>query len=191
MSSKQINFWLEFDGFMQIAQKALELGCTIIREDMNAGTVTEGSDLALITDEMHVSYYFHLPEAGNIAVKSTDSGERLDRFANECGNSIIEAGFSRIIEQGKKISRNRLYLPTGYYDDNRNFIYSPDCIIKAYNSLVRLVKKLAPYTELTDSYISVDDDTYGQTLKFNHKEYVSPLCLNLRNNEGYSLWQGF
>ncbi|MDE7399728.1 MAG: hypothetical protein K2N06_09400 [Oscillospiraceae bacterium] len=191
MSSKQINYWLEFDGFLQVAQKALELGCTIIQEDMNAGTVTEGGELALITDEMRVSYYFHLPGAGNIAVKSINSGERLDRFANECGNSIIEAGYSRIIEQDKKISRNRLFLSTGYYDDDGNYIYTPDCIVKVYNSLARLVKKLAPYTELTDSYTSIKDDNYGQTVEFKHKEYVSPLCLNLRNNEGYSLWQGF
>lgn len=182
MSSKQINYWLEFEGFLQVAQKALELGCTIIREDLNAGTVTESGDLALITDEMRVSYYFHLPEAGNIAIKSTDSGERLDRFANECGNSIIEAGYSRIIEQDKKISRNRLFLSTGYYDADGNFIYRPDCIVKAYNSLARLVKKLAPYIELTDSY---------QGTTYTHKEYVSPLCLDLKSNKKYSLWQGF
>ena len=31
---KQINYWLEFDGFLLLAQKALDLGCTIVREDL-------------------------------------------------------------------------------------------------------------------------------------------------------------
>lgn len=177
MSSKQINYWLEFDGFLQVAQKALELGCTIIREDLNTGTVTEG-DLSLITEEPRVSYYFHLPEAGNIAVKNYGNGERLDRIANECENSIIEAEYSRIDDQGKQIMRARLFLSTGYYDSNGDFIYRPDCIVKVYNSLARLVKKLAPYTELSDNY---------QGTIYTHKEYVSPFYLNLRNNKGYSL----
>lgn len=176
MSSKQINYWLEFDGFMQVAQKALELGCTIIREDLSAGTVTEGG-LSLITKDSRVSYYFHLPEAGDISVKNNGNGERLDRIANECENSIIEAGYSLIDDQGKRIVSARLFLSTGYYDSNGDFIYRPDCIVKVYEKLVRLVKKLAPRTEVTYNFPG---------LTYNSKEYVSPLCQDLLS-KGYSL----
>lgn len=177
MSSKQINYWLEFDGFLQVAQKALELGCTIIREDLNAGTVTESNDIGVIAEDTRISYYFHFPEAGKILIENTGHGERLDRYANECGNSIIEAGYSVIDDDNKWIISARLFLNTGYYDEDRNFIYRPDCIVKVYEKLVRFVKKLAPYTEVTYSFPG---------LTFNAKEYVSPLCLDLLN-KGYSI----
>lgn len=186
---KQINYWLEFDGFLLLAQKALELGCTIIREDLGEKgcKVTESRDMGIITEKDRACYFFHLPEAGEISIKKYDCGYRLNRNFNECENSVIEAGYSRIKTESKEILRERLYLTTGYYDSGGTFIYRPDCIVKVYNSLARYVKKLAPYIELSDSYVSIRDEDYGQTINYTHKEYVSPFCLSLRENEGYAL----
>lgn len=185
---KQINYWLEFDSFVIAAKRALELGCTIVREDLDEKgcKVTESRDIGIVTDDNRACYFFHLPEAGDISIKKYDCGYRLDRGFNECENSVIEAGYSRILTDSREILRARLYLTTGYYDSNDTFIYRPDCIVKVYNSLARYVKKLAPYTELTGSYISIREENYGQRVEYKHKEYVSPYCLKLLG-EGYSL----
>ncbi len=186
---KQINYWLEFDGFLLVAQRALELGCTIVREDLdkNDCKVTESRDIGIVADKNSVCYFFHLPEAGDISIKKYDCGYRLDHNFNECENSVIEADYSRIIADSKEILRARLYLTTGYYDSGGRFIYRPDCIVKVYNSLARYVRKLAPYTELTGSYISIREENYGQRVEYKHKEYVSPYCMKLVEDEGYSL----
>lgn len=187
---KQINYWLENEGFVLLAQKALELGCEIVREDLSKyerTKVTVSRDLDIVTDEDGAYYFFHLPEAGRIEIKNYDCGERLNRVFNECENSIIEAGYSRIIREEKHIRRARLFLSTGYYDKNEVFIYRPDCIVKVYNSLARYLKKLAPYTEITDTYISTRNENYLQPVEYKHKEYISPYCFELRKNEGYSL----
>ena len=185
---KQINYWLEFDGFLLLAQKALDLGCTIVREDLGEKncTVTESRDIGIVTGESRTCYFFHLPEAGDISINKYDCGYRLNNISNDCENSVIEAGFSRIITESGEISRARLYLTTGYYDSGCTFVYRPDCIVKVYNSLARYVKKLAPYTELTGSYISMKDENYGQRVEYKHKEYISPYWLK-RMDEGYSL----
>ncbi len=183
---KQINYWLEIGGFKPLAQKALDLGCEIVREDLSKfekTKVTISRDLDMITDEDGAWYFFHLPEAGNIKIKNYDCGERLDHSFNECMNSTIEAGYSRVIKEEKHIRRARLYLATGYYDKNEEFICRPDCIVKVYNALARYAKKLAPYTEITRSYINKD----GEEVDYKIKEYISPRCLELFRNEGYTL----
>lgn len=187
---KQINYYLEFVNFKVLAQKALELGCEIVREDLTKfekTKVTVSRDLSILTDENGAYYYFHLPEAGKIKINNYECGERLDHGFGESANSIIEAGYSRIKDDEKEILSSRLYLTTGYYDKNKNFIYRPDCIVKVYNALARYVKKLAPYTELTDTYISMRSENYLQPVEYQHKEYVTPFCLDLRENKGYKL----
>ena len=187
---KQISYYMEFESFKLIAQKAVELGCEIVREDLSKfekTKVTVSRDLSILTDENGAYYFFHLPEAGRIKTNNYECGERLDHGFGESGNSIIEAGYSRISDAEKRVSSDRLYLTTGYYDKNENFIYRPDCIVKVYNTLARYVKKIAPYTELTDTYTSIREENYGQPVEYQHKEYVTPFCLDLRENKGYKL----
>lgn len=183
---KQINYWLEFEGFKVLAQKALDLGCEIVREDLSKyekTRVTVSRDPNLITDEKGAYYFFHLPEAGDIEIKELECGKRLNHAFGESGNSVIEAWFSRILTDEKRILWARLYLETGYYDKNGVYIYRPECIVKVYNSLARYVKKLAPYTEITRKTSRLDDESR----EYKTKEYISPYCLGLLNNEGYSL----
>ncbi len=185
--SKQINYSLEFNGFMLLAQKALDMGCTIVREDVATQALTESRDLGIITEDDRAFWYFHLLEAGDIDFERVDSGNRLNWLYNPSGNTVIEASFSRIKDDSKEIFRGRLYLSSGYYDSDKNFIPPPDCTVKAYNSLVRYVKKLAPYTEITKTRIYVGGNMDGQKEEYKAKEYISPLCLDLRENKGYKL----
>ena len=182
---KQINYWLEFDNFKVLAQKAVDLGWEIVREDLSKFEktgVTVSRDIDIITEEKGAYYFFHLPEAGDIEIKELECGQRLDHNFSESGNSLIEAGFSRVLKEEKRILRARLYLPTGYYDKNDVYIYRPDCIVKVYHSLARYVKKLAPYTEITRPFINRS----GEPDEYKTKEYISPYCFDLFN-KGYSL----
>lgn len=68
---KQINYWMDYDSFLLLAQKALDLGCRIVKEDLDAGKVTQSNDIGIVTPYgkyKRIGYYFHLPEAGEIKV---------------------------------------------------------------------------------------------------------------------------
>lgn len=182
---KQINYWMEYDSFLLVAKKALDLGCTIFREDIKQGTLCSGKDLNVIIKENN-QYYFYLPQAGEICITESGNRKTIRRFGgNE--NVIIEAGYSyvRDIPQ-KEMLRARLYCSTGYYDSSGKFIYRPECLTKVYDSLARYVKKIAPYTEITDIIVSSRDEDYGQKRERKHKEYITDFCLEKRNS-GYKL----
>ena len=186
---KQINYWLEHKSFIAVAQKAVDLGCEIVREDINKygkyekTSVTISREPGIITEEKGAYYFFHLPEAGRLETDELEYGQRLNHNFGESANSIIEAGFSRILTEEKRVIRARLYLTTGYYNKDDEFICRPDCIVKVYNSLARYVRKLAPYTEITRKYINRS----GEPDEYTTKEYISPYCLDLLKNEGYDL----
>ena len=65
--SKQINYWLEFNGFLLLAQKALDMGCTIVREDVATRALSESRDLGIITEDDRAFWYFYLPGAGAVS----------------------------------------------------------------------------------------------------------------------------
>ena len=76
---------------------------------------------------------------------------------------------------------------SGYYDENGEYIQRPECLTKTYQKLVRVLKKIAPYTELTDHIISTRNDDYLQEREWKHKEYISASCLALKVSENYKL----
>lgn len=140
-------------------------------------------------------YYFHLPEAGAIKVLSVNGKERLDYGYTATGNALIEAGYSFIINESagitgaqrkKEIRRARIYCISGYYDENE-YIPRPECLTKVFHSLVKCVKKIAPYTEFTDILISMKDENYGKEYEYRYKQYLTKTCLDLMNNEGYKM----
>ena len=176
---KQINYWMDYDSFCELSKSALTLGCIIVKSDMNTGKVVQSTDISIVTKDCF-NYYFYLPSAGPLKIKKYEECEMVDRLFNETGNAVIEAGYSRIWDDKKRVDRNRLYLTTGYYNENDEFVYRPDSIVDVYNKLARKVKKLAPYTELIDIHNGKE---------WIHKEYVSKYCLNLRDKDNYSLFQ--
>lgn len=175
---KQINYWMDYESFCELAKAALALGCSIVKDDFNTGKVVQSTDVSIVTKDCN-RYYLYLPSAGPLKIKKHEECEMVDRLFNETGNAVIEAGYSRIWDDKKRVDRNRLYLTTGYYNENDEFVYRPDSIVDVYNKLARKVKKLAPYTELIDIHDGKE---------WIHKEYVSKYCLNLRDKDNYSLF---
>ncbi|MBR4096154.1 MAG: hypothetical protein IKK42_02485 [Oscillospiraceae bacterium] len=174
---KQINYYMEYEAFLKIAQAALDSGCVIVKD--YDGKIT-GKDISVVTPDC-TNYFFHLPEAGELGYKTYDDGRTIvDYSYTASGNSLIEAGYSLLNDTDKEIHSSRLFCISGYYDKNDEWIARPDCITKLYNKLVRIAKKQAPYTEV--SKISLRD---GQ--KYMTKEYISPLCLELTSNKDYKL----
>lgn len=186
---KQINYWMDYEAFVLVAQKAIDLGCTIIKEDRNTGKVMKSSDVSIVTPEER-RYYFHLPEAGEVMIKMGKGGsEYIDRGYTSSANALIEAGYSYIIDEPnrKSITRARLFCISGYYDGGSEYIPRPDCLTKVYNSLARFVKKVAPCTELTDTAVRMHGEDCGEEYEYTHKEYITQACLELKVNEGYKL----
>lgn len=163
---KQLNYYMDYDHFLLIAQKAIELGCTIVKEDLDSGEVIESDDVGIVSPygkRCRTFYYFHLLEAGDIRINTINGKEHLDRGFNASGNTIIEAGYSFVVNeptgmcgtlQKKEIRKARIYCITGYYDENGEYVPRPECLVKVYHSLVRYVKKIAPYTEIIDVRVS-------------------------------------
>lgn len=144
-----------------------------------------GKTLDIVTKDKH-DYYFYVPESGKLAQQIPFDCEYIGGYGAS-GITVIEAGFSFMNDEKKEITRNRLFLISGYYKDNEEYISSSECIEKIYNKLVRVVKKVAPYTELTDTCISTRDIDYLQEKELKHKEYISPYLLELNISQKYKL----
>ena len=87
---KQINYWMDYDNFLLVAQMAVDLGCTVVKEDLKIGKVIESKDAGIIPPygtSNYPGYYFHLPEAGAIEVLTVNGKECLDYGYTATGNS--------------------------------------------------------------------------------------------------------
>ncbi len=181
---KQINYWLKYEEFLQIAQAALDYGCVIVKPDL--GKIKYGQTLDIITEDK-CRYYFYLPEAGTLMAQPIPFQSEPVIGYNAAGNTVIEAGFSFIHDNEKEITRSRLFVISGYYDESGEYITRPECLTRIYHKLVRIVKKTAPYTEITDHIISRHDHDYLQEKEWKHKEYISASCLELKVSKNYRL----
>lgn len=174
---KQINYWMDYRSFLLVAASAIKLGCIILKA--YEGALLQTTDLSLVTSDCS-HYYFHLPAAGPIEQLIYTS--RNIQGYHAAGSTVIEAGFSTI-RKDKTIARSRLFVISGYYSQTGEWIARPDCLTKAYHSLVRAVKKAAPCIELTDTIIKSGEQ---EPFIWKHKEYVSPCFIELRE-AGYRL----
>lgn len=153
---KQINYYMDYDAFLEVAKCAVSNGCQIIKKEKGKFICSE--DIDIITPDVNC-YYFYVKEAGKL-------DEYLKYGYNAFGNMVIEASYSLIYNQ--KIHRARLFSINGYYD-NGNWIGRSDCVKKVYDKLVRMVKKVAPYTEVVDI---VNDKEWKR------KEYITNSLLS-------------
>ena len=196
---KQLEYWMDYDSFLLIAQKAIDLGCSVVKEDFDLKKVIESKDISVVIlaheNFYNTRYYFHLSDAGGIKTHMVNGIERLD-FSAETEHSVIEAAYSFIINEPtgvcgnrrkKEIRRARIYCTTGYYDENEEYIPRPECLTKVYNALARYVKKVAPYTEIIDVRVSKKHEDYGKKYEYRDKVYITKTCLDMVNNEGYKL----
>ncbi len=129
----QINYYMEYDAFLKIAEKALKNGCVILKKDGCA--FVKSDDISIVTQDC-LQYYFYLPQAGELNINSSGNID-ISGF-----NVLIEAGYSAVISEKKIITGGRLYLQTGYYDSMGEWISHPDCLEKLYKRLAYSVRKL-------------------------------------------------
>ncbi|MBQ5448607.1 MAG: hypothetical protein IIT57_01045 [Treponema sp.] len=175
---KQINYYMEYDSFVLLAKKAIELGCEIMPS--SDGVLKRGYSPDIISKDNHY-YCFHIPEAGEIKIERHGDKEHVVCGYNASGSSIIEAYFSFINSKEKFITRSRIYCISDYYDADGTLIKRPDCVTKVYDSLARYVKKLAPCTEVECRPANPLYD------KVKQKVYITPLCLALVCEQDYWL----
>ena len=161
---KQIVYWITYDKFLFLANCAVENGLCIIKK--TAAQIVRGKTDIVTPDKS--TYYFAPP--------SFDSAEQNLSAAAYRGQ-LIEIGFSPIDHDSQIIHRSRIYLGTGFYNEDGEFIKANDGLAAVYNKLVKQLKRIAPYTELTDM---INDKEWI------HKEYVCSECLVYRQS-GYSL----
>ena len=165
---KQINYYMEYESFLKVAQKALDLGAIVLKRTSD-GKILQASDLSLITPD-YGRYVFFFPQFGPLVIRDLENGQqKLDGFATASGNAMIEAGFSRC--EGRNINGARLYIQSGYYS-NQVLISRSAEMTSVYEKLVRVVKKLTNYQEIP-----------GKP----YKEYVSPYYLDLIENKSYQI----
>lgn len=122
---KQINYFMDYETFRTIAEKALELGAVIIRRE--EFSERQSRDISIVIPEIQ-RYKFFFPEHAD--------GPEDDK-------ATIEAGYSRI--QGRTILPERMYIVSGRYDYSGNWVPRPKEMDQIYSALVRLAKKQMLY----------------------------------------------
>ncbi len=177
---KQINYYMGVDDFRQLAQYALDIGCVICKQE-NAEIVRSNSVDIVMPD--YKKYFFYLPEVEK-ALLQLQHFQTCYTLQFVAYHLVIEASFSSIRHNRKEISRGRLFLISGYYNAQGKWIDCPECMNKIYEQLKRKVKKIAPYTEITDFITDYSADNYKQ-IEWRHKEYIAHELLELHVNNEY------
>lgn len=171
---RQINYYMDFDNFLVVAQAALDEGCLIVSRTHTPTPPVPGAGLSAITSDESM-YYFYLPELAPLEHGIDNFGNYyVKSFATQCGLALIAAGYSRrpAANSTESASPARLYMPTGFYLDG---VWVPrhERTEHVYNRLVRVVKRVAPYTPLT-----LGEGNTTRTCK----AYISPECLRWRED---------
>ena len=178
---KQINYYMGYDDFLSVAQAALNSDCIIYRYSFENGRwkMIGGTTLDIIKQNCR-QYYFHNPAIGNFDIELISEKQYVPYGSLL---NVIEAGFSIPNEEKHLITSNRLYVITGLYADDGTWVSRSDMLTKVYNKLVRVVKKVAPYTEV--EHVVVNPVYEGE--KFKCKEYISSDYYDLVQNKDYKL----
>ena len=139
---KQLNYVMDFESFKKLSLYALELGCLILYKDHTEKPSLPSSDLSIVIPQYN-SYYFYIPELypSNKITHGIDCYGRYylkDALFGPFSLSLIEASFSR-----NNTEQERIYVTTGYYDENENWIARPELLTKTYEKIARRARKLA------------------------------------------------
>ena len=135
---RQINYYMNYESFLQVAQAAMDAGCFILKAGHTDTVQEPSSDISVVTPEWS-NYYFYLPELSELNYKTDIYGKYyLDHSYNAMGLAVIEAGFSKHPDD-----RARIYVMSGFYDENDTWIARSEKITKVYNKLARKVRKVA------------------------------------------------
>lgn len=139
---KQLNYIMDYESFVQLSQYALELGCLIIVHQNTPTPSLPCSDLSVVVPE-YSRYCFYLPELypmDKISHEKDCHGKYYlsDTFGKPFSLSFIEAGFSRT-----ETDRARVYIPTGYYEQDATWVARPELLTKTYDKIARKARKLS------------------------------------------------
>ena len=139
---KQLNYIMDYESFKQLSQYALELGCMIISDNFTNEPSFPSTDLSVVIPD-HNRYCFYIPElfpVNKIRHGKTYYGDYylMDTWGSPFSLSLIEAGFSL-----NETDRARVYVTTGYYDENGNWVARPELLTKTYEKIARRARKLA------------------------------------------------
>ena len=185
---KQINYYMDYESFLRLAELALSEGCLILKNAHTAEPQQPQNDISIITEDC-MRYFFYLPELAELDQKQDMYGNYyINNVGNKLTLALIEAGFSKY-HSGKDTSVNiaRLYIPTGNYRSNGVLYQRTERITKIYNKLARLARKLAPRTTLEIDDVIFDEDNKATATKVQCKVYASSKCLEWRT-QGYELY---
>lgn len=187
---KQVNYYMDYESFLKLAERALSEGCMILKNDHTEEPQQPQNDVSAITEDC-MRYYFYLPELAELQYKRSQGGQYyIDAVSNKLTLALIEAGFSK-----KSSGRNgrlpcvniaRLYIPTGVWLDGVWYQRS-DRITSVYNKLARFARKLAPRTTIEIDDIVFDEKSNVLPVKKEATAWVSPECLEWRH-QGYELY---
>lgn len=134
---KQVNYYMNYESFLQVAQTALDAGCLIIRRDHTDEKQLPMADISAVIPECNF-YYFYLPELGELEYKTDIYGKYYLNASGKLELAIIEAGFSK-----HPADQARIFITTGYYDEYEKWIPRSERLTKVYEKLARKAKKVA------------------------------------------------
>lgn len=135
---KQLNYIMTYECFLQLAEAAIDAGFLILRREYTKEPQIPSSDLSVVTAECS-SYWFYLPELAELTYKAAGNGFYYPDYGfNPLGLAMMEAGFTRNLSD-----RARIYVMTGFYDENGRWIARSDQMTKAYTKIERKARKLA------------------------------------------------
>jgi len=171
MFSKQINYYMDCESFRQLAQKALDEGCSIILNELTEEPQIPARDLSIVTPG-HTRYFFCAPGFEAEFVRTEDGRYYPDLNGMRMA-MMLEAGFSAVRTDGL-ITRDRLFSASTAVVGMR-LVPRPAEVGRLYDRLARLVRKLAPLRTYTHPN--------GETEKWN----VSPAIASLAGADGARL----
>lgn len=178
---KQINYYMGYTDFLSIAQAALNCGCIVYRHAFENGKwkLIGGTSLDTVKENCR-QYYFHSPAIGDFDIELISDNQYV---SDDSLLNVIEAGFSIPNREKHLIGSNRLYVISGQYAGDSNWVSRSDLLTKIYNKLVHIVKKTAPYTEI--EHFVVNPMYEGKKIK--SKKYISSEYYDLVQNKDYIL----
>ena len=189
---KQINYYMDYESFLKIAELALSEGCLILKNTHTPEPQQPQNDTSIVTEDC-MRYYFYLPELAELEYKKDMFGTYyINNVGNKLTLALIEAGFSKNhggedTNKPPSVNIARLYISTGNFRSNGVLYQRSERIKEIYDKLARLARKVAPRTTLEIDDVIFDEDNKATPTKVQCKVYASSKCLEWRK-QGYELY---
>ncbi|MFC4323239.1 hypothetical protein [Litchfieldia salsa] len=162
---RQIEYYMELESYKLLVKKAFELGFKVIHMTNDLQICSSFNEIRAWDSRDRI--YFYLEEAGQLIVKENGY---IDTFFSP----VVESGYSYLNEKRKTITKGRIWVSSHSWRNEGDFNKRSGLLDKKYSSLMRYVKKIAPYTEVE---VKAQNPIY-EGKKFKSKEYITPFLLN-------------